>query len=188
MNLFTIFSAATLILVIMLLMVMIFSRYTKAGPNQVLVISGRRRQLPDGTVVGFRFVKGGGTFVFPVIEKVDALSLEVFTIEMPRTKARTADGDGVEVDCSTQIKINSDDASIASAAECFLSKNPAEIKVTVRPVLEKHLVEALRKSSTESVVQNPAACAAAMQSAASQDVGRMGLSIISIALRNARAT
>ena len=40
------------------------SRYTKVGPNQVLVISGRKHQMadPDGNVrdVGFRIVKGGG--------------------------------------------------------------------------------------------------------------------------------
>ena len=43
------------------------SRYVKVGPNQVLVISGRKHRMqdPDGTVrdVGFRIVKGGGVFV-----------------------------------------------------------------------------------------------------------------------------
>lgn len=29
------------------------SRYVKVGPNQVLIVSGRQRQLPDGTRVGF---------------------------------------------------------------------------------------------------------------------------------------
>src|ERR1039457_7475944 len=39
------------------------SRYTKVGPNQVLIVSGRKVQLPDGRFIGFRIVKGGGTFV-----------------------------------------------------------------------------------------------------------------------------
>ena len=46
------------------------SRYTKVGPNQVLVISGRKHRITesDGTArdVGFRVVKGGGVFVWPV--------------------------------------------------------------------------------------------------------------------------
>src|SRR5207247_2915881 len=75
------------------------SRYVKVGPSQVLIVSGRQRQLPDGTRVGFRLVKGGGTFVFPVVEKVDVLSLEVFRVEMPKSKARTAKGVSVETDC-----------------------------------------------------------------------------------------
>src|SRR6266568_2070891 len=84
------------------------SRYVKVGPNQVLIVSGRQRQLPDGTRVGFRLVKGGGTFVFPVVEKVDVLSLEVFSIEMPKLKARAAKGVTVETDCVAQVKIKGD--------------------------------------------------------------------------------
>ena len=57
------------------------SRYTKVGPNQVLVVSGNKHRFveADGTVQfrGFRIVKGGGTFVWPVFEKVDVLSLEL---------------------------------------------------------------------------------------------------------------
>jgi uncharacterized membrane protein YqiK len=61
--------------VIIIGLVAVLSRYTKVGPNQVLVVSGRKRRYvdPDGTVGsrGFRIVKGGGTFVYPVVEKVD---------------------------------------------------------------------------------------------------------------------
>ena len=40
------------------------SRYTKVGPNQVLIISGRKHRMtdPDGVAreIGFRVVKGYG--------------------------------------------------------------------------------------------------------------------------------
>ena len=53
----------------------VLSRYTKVGPNQVLVVSGRQHKFrdADGQVFarGFRIVKGGGTFVLPVIEKIE---------------------------------------------------------------------------------------------------------------------
>ena len=42
------------------------SRYIKVGPDEVAVISGRRRELSvDGEMrdVGFRVVRNGGTFV-----------------------------------------------------------------------------------------------------------------------------
>jgi flotillin len=181
-----IIAAVIVILVIFLQIVILLSRYTKVGPNQILVVSGRQRRLPDGTVIGFRVVKGGGTFVFPVLEKVDVLSLDVLTVEMPRTKARAAGGSSVEVDGMAQIKINGDDASIIPAMEFFLGKKSDEIPGIVRPVLEKHVVEVLGGSSAESIVQNPAACAAAVQKAAAGDLAKMGLSLISVTLRNAR--
>jgi hypothetical protein len=41
-------------------------------------------------------------------------------------------------------------------------------------------------SSVEQAVQNSAACAAKVQSAASADLGKMGLSVISFTIRNSR--
>src|SRR5215475_4575747 len=78
------------------------SRYTKVGPNQVLVISGRKHQRadPDGTMheVGFRIVKGGGVFVWPVYEKVDILSLELLTSDVQTPEVYTSKGVPVLVD------------------------------------------------------------------------------------------
>src|SRR5215813_8588565 len=78
------------------------SRYTKVGPNQVLVISGRKHRMidPDGTArdIGFRIVKGGGVFVWPVYEKVDILSLELLTIDVQTPEVYTSKGVPVKVD------------------------------------------------------------------------------------------
>jgi hypothetical protein len=58
-------AAVILVLAMIVFMVIALSRYMKVGPNQVLIVSGRKVHLPDGRCVGFRLVKGGGTFVFP---------------------------------------------------------------------------------------------------------------------------
>src|SRR5213075_473321 len=119
------------------------SRYTKVGPNQVLVISGRRHQIveADGTLrnVGFRIVKGGGVFVYPVVEKVDILSLELLTIDVQTPEVYTSKGVPVRVDGVAQIKVKGDDISIATAAEQFLSKGVDDIKNIAMQTLEGHL-------------------------------------------------
>src|SRR6201993_3141424 len=108
------------------------SRYKKVGPNQVLVISGRKHRIvdPDGTArdVGFRIVKGGGVFVYPVIEKVDILSLELLTIDVQTPEVYTSKGVPVRVDGVAQIKVKGDDISIATAAEQFLGKSQDEVR------------------------------------------------------------
>ena len=182
-----IIAMAAMMLVIFVFAAIWASRYVKVGPNQVLIVSGRKVQLPDGRFVGFRIVKGGGTLVFPVVERADVLSLEVITIEMPRSKAQTAGGRSVEADCVAQVKIIGDDDSIVAAAEHFLSKSQAEIKNIVRPVLERHLSGVLGSSSVEEATQNPAAYTAKVQTAASVDLGKMGLGMISFTIRNAHA-
>ncbi|MBI3849974.1 MAG: flotillin family protein [Verrucomicrobia bacterium] len=182
-----IFAVGTMILVIFVFTMVWASRYVKVGPNQALIVSGRQRQLADGTRLGFRIVKGGGTFVLPVIETVEVLSLEVITVEMPGSKAQTAGGRAVETDCVAQVKIGGDDVSIVAAAEHFLGKSQAEIGNVLRSVLEKHLSSVLRSSSMDDTTQNPAVCAVRVQSAASADLARMGMSILSFTIRNARA-
>ncbi|HLA11042.1 MAG TPA: hypothetical protein VJ023_10660 [Pyrinomonadaceae bacterium] len=56
--------------------------YIKVPPNEAAVISGRSRKLPDGTVVGYRLVRGGATLIFPFLEKVSYLNLNVITVPL----------------------------------------------------------------------------------------------------------
>jgi flotillin len=181
-----IFTAIAVVLGTIIFMFIVLSSYTKVSPNQVLVVSGKKNQLPDGRIVGFRIVKDGGTFISPMVEKSDVLSLEVMTIEIPRSKIQTAGGRAVEADCVAQIKINGDDASIVSAVEHFLGRSQTEIKNVVRPVLEKRVYDVVGNSSIEEALQNPAACAARVQTSSTADLGKMGLSVISFNIRNAR--
>jgi len=163
------------------------NRYVRVGPNQVLIISGRKFQLPDGRWVGFRIVKGGGTFVWPVLEKVDVLSLEVFAVEMPSLKVRTTKGGPVEAGCVAQVKIKGDDASIIAAAEHFLSKTPDEMRNIIRRILEKHVCAGLDGLSVEDINQSPVRLANEVEATASDDLARMGLTTISFTIQDVRA-
>src|SRR5438034_6142529 len=112
----------------------VLSRYTKVGPNEVLVVSGRKHRYldPDGTdrVRGFRIVKGGGTFVYPIIEKIDILSLELLTIDVNTPEVYTSKVVPGKVDGSPQFKVRGNDFSIATAAEQFFGKGFGEIRTT----------------------------------------------------------
>src|SRR5215831_20277869 len=89
-------SVAVILFVFFMMLAIWANRYMKVGPNQVLVISGRKHRVvdPDGTVreVGFKIRKGGGVFVLPVFEKVDILSLELLTIDVQTPEVYTSKG------------------------------------------------------------------------------------------------
>ncbi|HLL99932.1 MAG TPA: hypothetical protein VK400_02675 [Pyrinomonadaceae bacterium] len=56
------------VVVCLLIAMMLLSKnYIKVSPNQAAVISGRRRKLTDGSVVGYRQVRGGATLVIPFL-------------------------------------------------------------------------------------------------------------------------
>jgi flotillin len=166
------------------------SRYTKVGPNQVLVISGRKHRMidPDGTAreIGFRIVKGGGVFVWPVYEKVDLLSLELLTIDVQTPEVYTSKGVPVRVDGVAQIEVKGDDVSIATAAEQFLSKSTEEIKNVAMQTLEGHLRAILGTMTVEEIYQNRDAFASKVQEVAAGDMANMGLGIVSFTIRDIR--
>jgi flotillin len=185
-------AAVVLAVVLLLVIITVLSRYTKVGPNEVLVASGVKRKFvdPDGETRtrGFRIVKGGGTFVWPVIEKVDILSLELMTIDVQTPEVYTSKGVPVKVDGVAQVKIKGDDISIATAAEQFLSKPTEEIKSVAMQTLEGHLRAILGTMTVEEIYQNRDAFASKVQEVAATDMQNMGLGIVSFTIRDIRDT
>lgn len=164
------------------------SRYTKVGPNQVLIISGRRKKWlnPDGTYEtrGYRILRGGGTFVYPVVEKVDILSLELITLDVQTPEVYTLYGVPVIVDGVAQIKVRGDDISIGTAAEQFLSKGQAEVMNIALQTVEGHLRAVLGTMTVEEIYKNRDAFAQRVQEIAAPDLANMGLQIVSFTIRD----
>ncbi len=185
-------AAVGIVVVIFVFAAIWASRYTKVGPNEVLIVSGRKHRYadPDGTMRdrGFRIVKGGGTFVIPVLEKVDRLSLELLTIDVQTPEVYTSKGVPVKVDGVAQIKIKGDDISIATAAEQLLSKTIDEIKNVATQTLEGHLRAILGTMTVEDIYQNRDAFASKVQEVAAGDMANMGLGIVSFTIRDIRDT
>src|SRR5256714_773891 len=181
-------SIVAILLVVFILLAIWAGRYTKVGPNQVLVVSGRKHTYrdPDGTIQsrGFRIVKGGGTFVMPVVEKVDLLSLELLTIDVQTPEVYTSKGVPVRVDGVAQIKVKGDDVSIATAAEQFLSKGTDDIKNIATQTLEGHLRAILGTMTVEDIYQNRDAFASKVQEVAAGYMTKMGHSIVSFTIRD----
>lgn len=175
-----------IVIVVFLLLYMVFSRYTKVGPNQVLIVSGRKHRLEDGSMVGFRIVKGGGTFVLPIFEKVDLLSLELLTIDVQTPEVYTSKGVPVKVDGVSQIKVKGDDISIRTSAEQFLGKSQDEIRNIATQTLEGHLRAILGTMTVEEIYQNRDAFASKVQEVAAGDMANMGLGIVSFTIRDIR--
>ncbi len=180
------------VLVVFFFVMVWASRYTKVGPNEVLIVSGRQHRVAgaDGRVTtrGFRVVKGGGTFIIPVVEKADVLSLELLTIDVQTPEVYTSKGVPVKVDGVAQIKVKGDDVSIATASEQFLSKGTEEIKSIAMQTLEGHLRAILGTMTVEEIYQNRDAFASKVQEVAAGDMANMGLTIVSFTIRDIRDT
>lgn len=168
------------------LVVVYASRVKKVGPNEVLIISGRgeRRRGAETIESKFRIVTGGRAFIWPVLERVDDLSLEIMTIDIVTPDVPTVQGVPVTVDAVAQVKIGSDESSIRTAAIQFLSKTQDQIRHVAHETLAGHLRAILGTLTVEQLYRDREAFAQKVQEVSGDDMASMGMEIVSFVIKD----
>jgi len=130
---------------LLFLFLLVRLRYRKAGPDEALIVYGRRklfgRKVVDekGRAEGFRIVRGGGTFVWPAWEQYEYLSLRMMTLDIDLRHVYTVQGIPINVKAVAQVKVKGELAHIQKAAEGFLGMAPEEIRHTIKETVAGHL-------------------------------------------------
>jgi flotillin len=166
------------ILGLVILMMYLASLYRKVGPHQALVVYG---------FGGTKTVKGGGAFIFPMVQSCRELSLELMSFDVaPQQDLYTKQGVAVTVEAVAQIKVKSDPESIQTAAEQFLTKTPQEREGLIRLVMEGHLRGIIGQLTVEQIVKEPEMVSDRMRSTCADDMNKMGLEVISFTIKEVR--
>jgi flotillin len=170
--------AIALVLTLVALLAVMARLYRKAGPNEALVVYGFR---------GTRVVKGRGTVIFPMIEDIRQLSLELMSFDVaPQQDLYTKQGVAVTVEAVAQIKVKSDPESIQTAAEQFLTKTDAAREGLIRLVMEGHLRGIIGQLSVEQIVKEPEMVGDRMRATCAEDMSKMGLEVVSFTIKEVR--
>jgi flotillin len=174
---FVIFVAVIAALALLIALSRFAKNYIKVPPNAVAIFSGRKHKLADGKVVGYRMVRGGAAFKWPLLEQVDYLSLNVFTIPLEIKRAYTLKGVPISVKAVANVKIKSDDLSLSAAAERFLGMSHDQIQKVIFQTLEGHLRSILGTLTVEEVNSDRQSFAQKLTSEAAVDLARMGIGV-----------
>ena len=167
-----------MVLSVALLSSFLASLYRKAGPHEALIVYGFR---------GTRIIKGHGTVIFPMIEAVRQLSLELMSFDVaPVQDLYTKQGVAVTVEAVAQIKVKSDLESIQTAAEQFLTKTPDQRESLIRLVMEGHLRGIIGQLTVEQIVKEPEMVGERMRSTCADDMNKMGLEVVSFTIKEVR--
>src|SRR3954447_7946998 len=162
----------------MFLLAMLAKLFLKAGPNEALIVYGFR---------GKRVRIGRGTVVFPLFESCSILSLELMSFDVaPQQDLYTKQGVAVSVEAVAQIKVKSDEVSIFTAAEQFLTKTPPQGEGLIRLVMVGHLRGIIGQLTVEQIVKEPEMVADRMRSTCAEDMNKMGLEVISFTIKEVR--
>ena len=178
---------AVIVAAVAILIIALAKQYRKVGPNEVLIVSGGRKRTvvePDGTKkrIGYRVHIGGGTFVMPFIETADVLPLEVFTIDVKTPEVLTSQGIPVLTQGTAQVRVKADEHSIRLAAEQFLGKGVEVMRDIGRQIIEGHVRSTIGIMTVEQIYRNRNEFAEKVETEATEDFDRLGLTIISFSL------
>lgn len=175
--------ASSVLIVVLTLFLMISRNYIKVSPNKAAVISGRRRKLPNGAVVGYRLVRGGATLVIPFFEKVEYMDVNVLTVPFSTSRAYTFEGVPISVKAVANVKIKGDDSSLRLAAERFLGMDDKEFQKLIFQTLEGHLHAVLGTLTVEEINNNRLSFAQKLTTKASTDLGKMGIGLDALTIQ-----
>jgi flotillin len=166
------------VLALILLLGIVAKMFRKAGPNEAIIVYGFR---------GPRVVKGHGTVIFPMVESSRQLSLELMSFDVaPQQDLYTKQGVAVTVEAVAQIKVRSDQESILTSAEQFLTKTPPQREGLIRLVMEGHLRGIIGQLTVEQIVKEPEMVADRMRSTCADDMSKMGLEVVSFTIKEVR--
>ncbi|MDD8024957.1 MAG: SPFH domain-containing protein [Acidobacteriota bacterium] len=179
--------AGAILVVLALFALLLAKQYKKVGPNEALIISGRKKTVtaPDGTKVkvGYRYRLGGGTFVRPFLETVDTLPMDVVPISIRTPEVLTHGGVPILADATAQVKIESTESAVGIAAEQFLGIGKDGIREVAVNVLEGRMREVIGTMTVEEIYRGRAEFNAKVIASAKADFAKMGLVLLAFALK-----
>ncbi|MEM6335580.1 MAG: flotillin family protein, partial [Bacteroidota bacterium] len=175
------FAAITLILIVL----GIYQSNLKiCQPNEVLVFSGRGRTLADGSQIGYRVIRGGRSFRWPIIEKVDRLDLTVLPIELRVENAYSKGGIPLTVRGVANVKVASQEPELNNAIERLLGKSRDEIQTISKETLEGNLRGVLALLTPEEVNEDRLKFAKNLIEEADADLSALGVQLDTLKIQS----
>ncbi len=162
----------------LLILTFIISRFLYiCGPHEILVFSGRKHKLQDGTEVGFKVLHGGRGFRVPLLENVSRMDVRLIGVEVGVQNAFSRGGIPLAVHAIANVKVSTDARLVRQAVERFLGTDPQQIALVARQTLEGVLREVLSQLTPEEVNEDRLKFAETLVKNAKDDFDKLGLEL-----------
>ncbi len=149
--------------------------------DELLVISGRRTIDTRGQVRGYR-IASTTTVPFPVIERVDRLSLAAIPIELSVRGAYATGGIAVNLKGAGAVRIVDTPPAVYDAIDRFLGRPVEEVARVAGETLEAHVRTCVATLSVEEIAADPVGFADEVLGRAAGDLEKLGLAVTQLAI------
>jgi flotillin len=144
-------------------------------PSEILIFSGRKHRLADGTEVGSRVIFGGRAWRIPLIESVQRMKMLSMPIDVQVQGAYTKVGIPLKVRAIAVIKLSSDPNVVMNAVERFLGRGLGDVQQVAKETLEGNLRGVLATLTPEEVNEDRLKFADSLAAEVEQDLAKLGL-------------
>lgn len=171
-----------LLVLVILVATLLFSRFKVAGPNEAFIITGRKGRAvtnPETGAIstdlsGQKVVMGASVFVLPVIQKLAVLDLSSRQISISVGSAVSAQGIKCSLEGVAIVKVGGTEDAVRAAAQRFLGQQ-GEIDPFTQEVLAGSLRAIVGRLSVEEIVKDRAAFAREVAEEAEASLTNQGL-------------
>jgi flotillin len=153
-------------------------------PNEMVVITGRRRLTADGREIGYRILRGGRTLRIPLIERVSRIDLRTIPIEVAVRNAYSMGGIPLLVQGIANVKVSGRDPTSHNAVERLLDKPFEEVMQIAKDTLEGNLRGVLATLTPEEVNEDRLKFAQRLIEEADEDLRKLGLELDTLKIQN----
>ena len=153
-------------------------------PNEMVVITGRKRIAADGRSSGYRLLHGGRTMRVPIIERVSRIDLTTLPIDVQVSNAYSKGGIPLIVHGIANVKISGRDPVAHNAVERMLDKPFDEIMAIAKDTLEGNLRGVVSTLSPEEVNEDRLKFAHTLIEEADEDMKKLGLELDTLKIQN----
>ena len=180
---------------VVLLGVLVASRFRVAGPNQAFLITGRKgkgavRNPETGDIStdlsGQKVIMGASTFVLPVVQKLHVMDLSSRRISVGIRGAVSQAGIKCDLEGVAIVKVGGNEDAIRAAAQRFLNQQDG-IEQFTQEVLAGSLRAIVGRLTVDEIIKDRAAFASAVAEEAETSLTNQGLSLDTFQLQDIQA-
>ncbi|MFI0981271.1 flotillin family protein [Streptomyces sp. NPDC021093] len=170
------------VVLLVLLALVVVSRYKVAGPSEAFIITGRRGKKSTDPVTGRistdnsgqKVVVGGGVFVVPFVQQKSTLDLSSRQIPISVRGAVTLRGVKANLEGVAIVKVGGNEDAIRAAAQRFLQQQ-GQVNSFTQEVLSGALRAIVGRMSVEDIIRDRAAFAGQVAEEAEASLSGQGL-------------
>lgn len=177
-----IIAVAGVVVLLVLLALVVITRYKVAGPSEAFIITGRRGKSSTDPVTGRtvtdnsgqKVVVGGGVFVVPFVQQKFTLDLSSRHIPVAVRGAVTLRGVKAHLEGVAIVKVGGNEDAIRAAAQRFLRQQKGIVGFT-QEVLSGALRAIVGRMAVEDIIRDRAAFAGQVAEEAEASLSGQGL-------------